>query len=168
MKTYWRIAVFFIAVVAVLLGLLLFRQAVKPESAIIAGERNKFAASQEKQRMETDPAYASEFQSTLRFLDYRLAVAYNKEKKPDDAIAVLEKLVSGEEAKDKSGALRSSRSYLDEVQYYETLEESYLLKNDQKGAENARQRRTALMAKAEAAKKRENREEGTSATGPRE
>jgi hypothetical protein len=109
--------------------------------------------------MEKDPLYAGELKDRLRFLDYRLAVTYNAENKPDMAIDVLKQLIKEEEAKGK-GTPRRSRSYLDEARYYETLKESYDLKHDEANAEKAMAFRNELMAKAGERKKLESKEEG--------
>jgi cell division protein FtsN len=159
MKTYLRLIVLFAVAVVVLLAVYLIRQATEPESAIIARERNKVYASRDRSRMEKDPLYAGELKDRLRFLDYRLAVTYNAENKPDKAIDVLKQLIKEEEATEK-GIPRHSRSYADEARYYETLKESYDLKHDEANAEKASAFRNELMAKAGERKKLESKEEG--------
>lgn len=168
MKMYSRVAVLSVVVILVLLTFFFLRRTSAPESSIIAAERNKLAASQDKQRMESDIVYAHEFRSKLRFLDHRLAVAYNKENRPEAAIEILEKLVNDEELKNRDGdAARNSRSYLEEARYYETLQEAYVLKNDKSAAEKAGRYRDELMSRAETAKKQERLEDGKSLTEAR-
>lgn len=162
MKTYVKLIVLFAVIGVLLAGFLLFRQASAPESAIIAREKEKLSASLDKGRMEKDPVYAFEMQDRLQFLDFQMAVAYNKENKPDKAVPVLEKLISDEQAKNKGDIPRRSRSYQAEASYYEALQESCSLKHDQAGEERAINRRAQLRASAEQAKRRERAEEGKS------
>lgn len=162
MKSYLRILVLFLVAAAVLLVFYMFRRATAPESAIIAKEKNRMAAAADKDRMDKDPIYAHDVKEKLQFLDYTLALAYNNENNPDAAIMVLQKLIGDEETKNKAGAPRRSRSYLNEAQYYEALQKSYSLKHDEAGAERARDRWTQIMARAEAAKRQERLEEGKS------
>jgi hypothetical protein len=129
---------------------------------IIAKERDQIYATRDKSRMEKDPLYARELQDKLQFLGSRLAVAYNAENRPDEAIAVLQQLISDEEVKGKTGILRRSRSYLNEAQYYEVLKESYDLKHDEGNAQKAAESREALLAKAAELRISESREEGKS------
>lgn len=161
MKPYLRIIALFVAVAALMLLFTMFRRATAPESAIIGKERSRVAASLDKGRMEKDPVYAAEMRKKLRFLDYTIAVAYNKENKPDQAISALQQLIS-DEAANKSALPRRSRSYRDEARYYEALQQSYALKRDDAGAERANQRRLEATARAEETRKKEQREEGTS------
>jgi hypothetical protein len=159
MKTYLRLIILFAAAVTVLSAVYLIRQATEPESAIIARERNKVYASRDRSRMEKDPLYAGELKTKLQFLDYRLAVTYNAENKPDMAIDILKQLIKEEEAEGKE-IPRRSRSYLDEARYYEALKESYDLMHDEANAEKAMAFRNELMARAGERKKLESKEEG--------
>jgi hypothetical protein len=162
MKLYLKIAALFITAGVIIIVLLLIKEASKSESAIILGERKKLADSMDKNRAEKDPVYSRTMEDKLRFLDYRLAVAYNAENKPDEAIAVLRTLISSEEAKGQRGLPRRSRSYANEARYYEALIESFEIKKDEVGVEKAVQEREELLAKASELKKREEREEGHS------
>jgi len=162
MKRYMRLMVFFIVAVAILFFIYVVKQTSAPESVIIAKERDQIYASRDKSRLEKDPLYARELQDKLQFLDNRLAVAYNAENRPDEAIAVLQQLISDEEVKGKTGILRRSRSYLNEAQYYEVLKESYDLKHDENNAQKAAKSREDLLAKAAELRIRESREEGKS------
>ncbi len=162
MKTYLRIIALFVVVGLIVLVFTLFRQATAPESAIIAKERSRVAATEDKSRMGKDPVYAVEIRSKLRFLDYRVAVAYNKENKPDDAINLLQQLISSEETVGKGGIPRRSRSYRDEARYYEALQQAYVLKHDEAGAERANQRRLDAIARAIETGRKERSEEGKS------
>jgi len=159
MKQYLRIVVLFVVAVVLLLVFTVFRKASAPESSIIAGEKKKIEASLDKNRTK-DPIYAAGVQEKLRLLDYRIAVAYNKENKPDDAITVLQKLIAQEES--KSAGARRSASYEKEANYYEALQAAYALKHDDAGAERANDRRRQAAARAEEAKKKERLEDGRS------
>jgi len=162
MRRYMRLMIFFIVAVAILFFIYVVKQTSAPESVIIAKERDQIYASRDKSRLEKDPLYARELQDKLQFLDNRLAVAYNAENRPDEAIAVLQQLISDEEVKGKTGILRRSRSYLNEAQYYEVLKESYDLKHDENNAQKAAKSREDLLAKAAELRIRESREEGKS------
>jgi hypothetical protein len=161
MRKYSRLAVLFLVAAVVLLLFNLFRQAAAPESAIIEREKERFVESFDKVRAEKDAVYAREFKETTRYLDYRTAVAYNKENKPDKAIAILQQLIKDEAAGD-SGKARRSRSYQNEARYYDTLQISYSLKHVPEEAVRAWEQRDRLMAEAEEAKRRERLEEGKS------
>ncbi len=162
MKTYLRLALLFIVVAAVFIVIYTVKKAAAPESAIISAERNRMYAEQDKSRMQNDPIYAVEFQDRLQILDFRLALTYNSENKPDEAIAVLQRLISGEEAKGKSGPPRRSFSYFNEARYYGALKESFEIKHDEAAATKAAVRSDELKARAEQLKKIESSEEGKS------
>jgi len=162
MKLYLKIAALIITTGGVVLFLLLLREASKPESVIILDERKKLADSMDKNRAEKDAIYSRTMETKLQFLDYRLAVAYNAESKPDEAIAVLRTLISSEEAKGQGGLPRRSRSYDNEAQYYETLIESFKIKKDEASVKKAEQEREELLQKASELEHREEREEGRS------
>ncbi len=162
MKQYLKIAALIVSAGAVVLFLLLIREASKSESAIILDERKKLADSMDRNRAATDPIYSRTMETKLQFLDFRLAVAYNTENKPDEAIAVLRTLISGEEATEHGGVPRRSRSYIREARYYETLIESFRIKNDEAGIRKAEQVREELLEKASELEHREEREEGRS------
>ncbi len=162
MKRYMRLIVFFIVAVAILFFIYVVKQTSAPESVIIAKERDQIYASRDKSRLEKDPPYARELQDKLQFLGFRLALAYNAENRPDEAITVLKQLISDEEEKGKTGILRRSRSYLNEAQYYGALKESYDLKHDEENAQKAAKSREDLLARATDLRIRENREEGKS------
>ncbi|HUJ17420.1 MAG TPA: hypothetical protein VL197_05445 [Nitrospirota bacterium] len=162
MKINMRLVALFTAAVALAAGFYIVQQASAPESSIIAREKKRIAASFDKSRVEKDPVYAIEFQDKLQVLDYRLAMAYKSEDKPDAAIAVLQKLIADEEGGSSQGGVRRSASYLKEVRYYDALQALYGMKHDEATAERAMERRNDLMARAEAAKRRERMEEGKS------
>ena len=160
MKTYLRLAIFFSIAAVIVLAVHLVRRASTPESSIIATERNRMYASRDEERMEKDPIYAQALLSKLQFLDYRTAVAYNEENKPDAAISILDRLIKEEEGKGKNGTPRHSRSYQNEARWYEALERSYHLKQDEAGAKKAAEVRSELMARAQERKDVERRGEG--------
>ncbi len=162
MKSYLKIAALIITAGVVVLFLFLIREASKPESVIILNERKKLADSVDKNRAATDPIYSRTMETKLQFLDYRLAVAYNAESKPDEAIVVLRTLISSEEAKGQGGLTRRSRSYYNEAQYYEALIESLKIKKDEAGVKKTPQEREELLEKASELQDREEREEGRS------
>ncbi len=166
MKTIVKLGLLFIITAVVVFAVYIVRQASSPESAIIAGERDSLAAQQDTDRMEKDPIYAIDSENKLSMLDFRLAEAYNREKKPEQAILVLQRLIGEEEAKGRRGIPRQSRSYLKQARYYETLHESYNLKGDQAAGMKALSTREQLMAKATALRKSETTEEGRSVLPP--
>jgi hypothetical protein len=162
MRKYARLIVFFIVAVSILFFIYMVKQTTTPESVIITKERDEIYASRDKSRLEKDPLYARELQDKLQFLGYRLAVAYNAENRPDESIALLQRLISDEEVKGKTGILRRSRSYLNEAQYYEVLKESYDLKHDEDNAQKAAKNREDLLSRAAELRIRESRGEGKS------
>ncbi len=161
-KFYLKISALLITTGVAVFLVLMMKEASRPESVIIAGERKKLADSTDKDRAGKDPVYARNVDEKLRFLDYRLAVAFNTENKPDQAIALLKKLISSEEAKSKRGLPRRSRSYYNEAEYYEALIESLTIKKDEAGVNEAEQMRDKQQRKALELKKMEEREEGRS------
>jgi predicted Zn-dependent protease len=161
LKPFIKIAALFIVAAVVLLVLFLMRESTKPESDIIAAERADLARLKDNKRAEQDPVYAASLESKLRFLDYRQAVAYNSENRPDNAIAVLRRIIS-EESQKKDGMPRRSRSYTAEAQYYEALATSYELKKDPDEAKKAMQSREELLARAAETRKIEDLAEGKS------
>ncbi len=162
MRKYMPLMVFFIVVVVILVVVNMVRQTTAPESLIIARERDKMQDSRDKNRLEKDPLYARQFQDRIHFLEYRLAIAYNAENRPDEAIAVLQRLIGDEETQGKTVNHRLSRSYLNEAQYYEALKESYDIKHDEDNSQKAAKSREDLLAKAAEMRTREAREEGKS------
>ncbi len=160
MKTYLRITVLFVVAVGILFVIYLAKRATEPQSAMIIRERDRVYAAQDKDRMKNDPVYAAEIQDRLAFLDYRTSLAYNDEKQPDKAIAILQRLIEDEEAKEKGGIRRNARSHANEADYYEALQTSFELKHDEAQANKALDRRTQLMSEARKLERLENREEG--------
>lgn len=161
MKTYVRIVVLFFVVAMLMVLFYAFRRAAAPESAIIERQRNKMSASVDKSRLEKDTIYAVGVRKKLEALQFGLAMAYNKENKPDEAISLLRKLIAGEQQKNKSGA-RRSLSYENEARYYDALRRSYELKQDKAGEERAVELQNELLSRAAAAKRKERLEEGRS------
>ncbi len=163
MKFYLKMSALLITAGVVVFLVLMMKEASKSESVIIAGERKKLADSIDMNRAGMDPVYSRSIEEKLRFLDYRLAIALNAENKPGEAIVVLKKLISSEEAKSQRGLLpRRSRSYFNEAEYYEALIESLEIKKDDAGVKEAVRTRDELLRKASELKKQEEREEGRS------
>lgn len=156
-----RLVVLVVLIVIVTAMAYFVRRASAPESAIIAKEKSNLEQSIDKSRMEKDPIYAAGVGNKLQFLDYRLAIAYNKENKPGAAKSILERLIA-EEARNNPGSSRRSRSYLKEADYHEALRESFELMHDEAGVNRAAGERNRLTAKAEAASKKERQGEGKS------
>ncbi len=161
MKIYLRSAIVVAVAAAIMLAVYVVRQTTVPKSAIIAKERKRVYASRDQKRMANDPVYAGELEDKLALLDYWLAVAYNDENDPDKAIAILQRLISGEEAGDKSGIPRRSRSYMHEANYYEALKQSYELKHEVAEVNRSLDRYTQLKIKAAELKRLESREDGS-------
>jgi hypothetical protein len=159
-KTYLRLTILVAVFAAILLAVYLVRQATVPQSSIIAKERNRLYASRDMKRLANDPVYASELEDKLALLDYWMAVAYNAENKPDKAIAILQRLINNEEAGEKGGMPRRSRSYMHEANYYEALKGSFELKHEAAEVNKALDRYTQLKTRAGELKKLESREDG--------
>lgn len=161
MKTCQRLTILVAVAALIVFAVYLVRHATVPQSASIAKERNRLYASLDKKRMADDPVYAGELEDKLALLDYRMAVAYNNEKKPDKAIAILQRLINVEEARGKKGSIpRRSRSYLREADYYEALKQSFELKHEAAGANKSLDRYTQLKIKAAELRRLESREDG--------
>ncbi len=160
MRTYLRLTILVAVFAAILLAVYLVRQASVPQSAIIARERDRIYASRDTTRMANDPVYAGELADKLALLDYWMAVAYNSEKKPDKAIAILQRLINDEEAREKGSIPRRSRSYMHEANYYEALKESYELKHDMAEVNTSLDRYTQLKIKAAELRRLESMEDG--------
>jgi len=158
-RSYLKIAALFIGVVAVVLVLYVIKETSKPESGIIAEERARFARSKDNSRARQDLLYATSFENKLRFIDYRLAVAYNSENRPDDAIAILERIIK-EESQEKNGIPLRSQSYAAAAIYYEALARSYELKQNPDNMKKAMQSREEMLSTAEELRKKEDLEEG--------
>ncbi len=160
MKTYVRIIIFLVVAAILTLAFYAARQATEPQSGIIARERERFSTSRDRDRMKSDPIYAAEVREKKSFLDYRLAVAYNTENKPDKAIEILKRLISEEEATGQNGIPRRSRSYMKEADYFEALKEAYELKNEPSEVNRALDRYAQLRTKAAALRRLESSEDG--------
>jgi hypothetical protein len=152
----------FSVVVVLLLVVYVFKRASAPESAIIAKERSRLAASLDKGREQKDPVYARNIEQKLQLLDFQQAEAHVKENKPDEAIKLLQTLISTEQGRSKAGPRRSA-SYDREARYYEALRNAYSLKQDEAAMERANDQRSQLLAQAEKARKSERLSEGKSA-----
>lgn len=158
MRQYWRIILFFTLAIVVTAAAYVVRNATKPLSAIILKERAALARSLAEAVPSQDPAEARKADEKLKILGYRLAMAYNKEEKPDKAIPVLEEMIAQERAREP----RTAISYHDEARYYAVLAVSYELKHDQAALEKARDAQGELISRAVEAKKKESRGEGKS------
>lgn len=162
MKVSVKIVALFFAAGVIALVLFMMKETPKSESSIIAGERDKLARSLDKERAQKDQDYVRDLDDKLRFLGYRLALAYIAEKKPDDAIGVLEKMIKDEEVKSPGNRPRRSRSYFDEARYYGALMRAYELKGDVDGATKAARLHDELQSRASELKKQEDQSEGKS------
>ena len=162
MKPYARITILFVLVALVMFAVYAMRRVSLPESAIIAHERDAIYAARDKNRMEKDETYAVEMRDQLQFLDLRIAAAHLAENHPDAAIAIIQKLIADEEARTKNDVAPRSRSYKNEMRFYETLKSAYELKKDEAGLKKATETYDALQLKAAEARKRESLEEGRS------
>ena len=160
MKTHVKITILFVVVALIVFAAYATRRISAPESVLIAHERDALYEARDKDRMEKDPTYAVEMRDRLQFLDLRIAAAHIAENDPDAAIAVIWKLIAEEEAHVVSGVARRSRSYVNEMRFYETLQSAYELKKDEAGVLKAREAHDALLLKAAEARTRESREEG--------
>jgi len=160
MKAYLRLIVFFAVAAAAALAFYVARQATEPQSAIIARESSKFYASRDQNRMKSDPIYAGEVREKTAFLDYRRALAFNAENRPDKAIEILQRLIREEEAKGNGGIPRRSRSYMKEADYYEALKEAFELKNDPAEVNRALDQYARLRTKALELRRLESTEDG--------
>ena len=160
MKTYVKITILFIVAALIMFAAYAMRRVSAPESAIIAHERDAIFMARDKNRMEKDAIYAAEMRDRMQFLDQRIAAAHIAENNADAAIAIIQQLIANEEAQAKKDPAPRSRSYVNEMRFYETLKSAYELKKDEAGVKKATEAYEALLLKAAEAKKRENMEEG--------
>jgi hypothetical protein len=160
MRTYVKITILFVVAALIVFTVYATRRIAAPESAIIAHERDAIYSARDKNRMEKDESYAVDMRDRLQFLDLRIAVASIAENNPDAAIALVQKLIADEEARTKADIAPRSRSYVNEMRFYETLKNAYELKKDEGGVKKASEAYDALQLKAAEARKRESREEG--------
>jgi hypothetical protein len=160
MKPYVKITILFVVVALVMFAAYAMRRVSLPESAIIAHEREAIYAARDKNRMEKDETYAVEVRDRLQFLDLRIAAAHIAENHPDAAIAVIEKLIADEEARAQKDVAPRSRSYKNEMRFYDALKSAYEIKKDEAGVKKATEAYDALQLKAAEARKRESQEEG--------
>jgi len=160
MKTYVKITILFVVAALIMFAVYAMRRVSLPESAIIAHERDAIFMARDKTRMEKDLTYAVEMRYRLQFLDLRIAAAHIAENDPDAAIAIIQEFIAGEESHATSDVDRRSRSYVNEMRFYETLKNAYELKKDEVGAKKAMEAYDALLLKAADARKRESMEEG--------
>lgn len=161
MKIYLKVSILFAIVAAVVFALYLIKGSSKPESAFIAEEREKFVFSKDNKGTVNDQISDRAFEDKVKSIDIRLANAYIAEKKPDEAIKILERLIK-EESRHEEGNPKRSRSYLDQAAYYEMLVNVYTLKNDTVAAGRAAHSREEMLAKAEELRKKEDLAEGKS------
>lgn len=162
MKQYGRIVGLVAVVIVLVLVFYVFRQASVPESTIIAREKKRVAASVDKDRIGKDEVFAADHRDKMAFLDLQQAEAFLKENKPDEAAAVLRKLIADEQGKSKGPIPRRSASYLQEARYFEVLQRVYMQKHDDAGAERAAEQRNQITARAETLRRSERLGEGRS------
>jgi hypothetical protein len=116
------------------LGFLLYH-ALTPKSAKLYKEYQAFLATVDQTRYSTNAGYRYEVDDELAGRQLALATAYNADKKPDEAIALLEGLIASRNKQqsvlDKKVRRNSGQVELVAI-YYERLATSYGLKNDEK------------------------------------
>jgi hypothetical protein len=113
----------------------LIYQALIPESDKLYKQYQTFAASIDQARYRTNAGYRWEVDDELRSRQVALASAYNADKRPDEAIVLLEGLIADmnkqQRVLDKRIRRNSGQVELVAI-YYARLADSYGLKHDEK------------------------------------
>jgi hypothetical protein len=162
MKKLFMIVV--LVVVAGGSGYLIYR-ALTPKSDKLREQYQTFIASIDETRYKTTAAYRFEVDEELRTRRFAMASAYNADKKPDEAIILLEGLIASMNKQqyvlDKKVRRNSGQAELVAI-YYESLAASYGMKHDEEKRAWALQksneyREEAVMLEKRGLKKRPQR-----------
>jgi hypothetical protein len=144
------------ASVAVGAGYLIYR-ALIPKSDKLYEQYQAFAASIDQDRYRTNAAYRWEVDEELRIRQVVLASAYNADKRPDEAIVLLEGLIASMNKQqyvlDKRIRRNSGQVELVAI-YYLRLADSYGMKHDEKKKAWALQKSDEYKAEAALLEKR--------------
>ncbi len=129
-----------------------------PKSERLFGKYKKFTASLDQSRYATDLSYRERMDRELQERQEALAVAYINDRKPDEAIMVLETLIdsaNGPRYEHGSRVLSNSVQTSLVADYYKMLSDAYDMKHDRNGKEQALKMSMHYRAEAESLRKRE-------------
>jgi hypothetical protein len=122
----------------------------EPESAKIKKQYNSHLKSQDKSKFSKDTSYRTTYQKKSTDFQISLAVAYNLEKKPDDAIVLIEELIKQNQDPQYRlfGRLmpRGSWVYGFDAHYYEILADAFELKKDNESRDRALKNKYQALA----------------------
>jgi uncharacterized protein YxeA len=113
----------------------------EPESATIRKQYNSHLKTRDENKFSKDNSYRTMYQKKSTDFQISLAVAYNLEKKPDDAIVLIEELIK--QNRDPHYRLfgrlmpRGSWAYGFDAHYYEMLANAFDLKKDSNSRDKA-------------------------------
>jgi hypothetical protein len=135
----------------------LIYQALTPKSDKLYKQYQTFIASIDEIRYKTSAAYRFEVNDELGRQQIALASAYNEDKKPDEAIILLEGLIASMNKQqyvlDKKVGRNSGQVGLVAI-YYEKLAASYGMKHDEQKKAWALQKSDEYKAEAAMLEKR--------------
>ncbi len=139
-----------IASAAVGAGYLIY-QALVPKSDKLLEQYQAFTATIDQARYRINAAYRWEVDEELRIRQVALASAYNADKRPDEAIVLLEDLIAGMNKQQYvlNKRIRRNSGQVELVAiYYQRLADSYGLKHDEKKKKWALQKSDEYKAEA--------------------
>ena len=137
-------------------GFLIY-QVLSPKSDKLYKQYQTFIASIDEIRYKTNAAYRFEVDEELRTRQVALASAYNADKRPDEAVILLEGLIASMNKQqyvlDKKVRRNSGQVELVAI-YYKSLADSYGLKHDEEKKAWALQKSNEYQAEAAMLEKR--------------
>ncbi len=126
-------------------------KALIPKSTTLYEQFQAFLATIDQTRYNTNAGYRWEVDEGIRIRQAALAAAYNADKKPDEAIAILEGLIASMNKQqyvlDKKVSRNSGQVELVAI-YYARLADSYGLKHDEEKKAWAMQQSNEYKAEA--------------------
>ncbi len=152
-----KLVLAFLVLAIVGAGYFWFQKAV-PKSERLYGKFAKFTISLERDRYATDLSYRDTFDRELQDLQDALAAAYLNEKKPDEALVLLDTLIENANSPRYEHGNRVPRNSAQAglvADYYKMLSDAYGMKNDWKGRGQAMKMSMRYRAEAEQLRKRE-------------
>ncbi len=131
MKKFFIILV--LAAAAAVAGYFIYK-ALIPKSTTLLEQYQAYLATVDQARYNTNAGYRWEVDEIIRTKQAALAAAYNADKKPDEAIAILEGLIAAMNKQqyvlNKKVSRNSGQVELVAI-YYARLADSYALKHDE-------------------------------------
>lgn len=138
-------------------GYFLYQEPV-PKSERLYEKYKKFTDALDQARYATDLSYREKIDRELHDRQEALAVAYINERKPDEAIILLETLIDSTNRpryEHGSRVPRNSAQTRLVAGYYKMLSDAYGMKHDRKGRDRALKMSMHYRAEAERLRKRE-------------